>query len=91
MSLYHVTAPLAATDVLRLYAGDIVRLDGVIYTLRDAGHARLLKMLVRGERRLSQSVGCASTMQGPAPAPREKYSAPAVRPVQAAWISIHRP
>ena len=49
MSLLHLTAPLAPADAVRLHAGDIVRLSGVIFTLRDAGHARLLELLARGE------------------------------------------
>jgi fumarate hydratase subunit beta len=42
-------APLDDTAVLRLRAGDDVRLDGVVFGARDAAHARLVELLDSGE------------------------------------------
>jgi fumarate hydratase subunit beta len=43
-----LNTPLADDDVLRLRAGDRVRLSGVIYTARDAAHKRLFDLLQEG-------------------------------------------
>ena len=37
--------PLSDADVLSLKAGDRVRISGVIYTARDAAHARLAPLI----------------------------------------------
>ena len=34
-------APLSMEDIEPLRAGDVVRLSGVLYTARDAAHARM--------------------------------------------------
>ncbi len=44
-----VTPPLTDADVELLTAGDRVRITGVIYTARDAAHARLLPLIEKGE------------------------------------------
>ena len=90
MSLYHVTAPLAATDVLRLHAGDIVRLDGVIYTLRDAGHARLLEMLVRGEAPPVPIGGLCIYYAGPCPSAPGEVLGPC-GPTSSSRMDIYTP
>ena len=45
----HVQAPLDKSALKDLKSGDRVLLSGTIYTLRDAGHKRLLELLERGE------------------------------------------
>ena len=45
----HVQAPLDKSALKDLKSGDRVLLSGTIYTLRDAGHKRLLELLEQGE------------------------------------------
>ena len=45
----HVEAPLDKDTVKRLKSGDRVLLSGTIYSLRDAGHKRLIALLEQGE------------------------------------------
>lgn len=44
-----ITTPLTAEKVKDLRAGDSVLITGVIYTLRDAGHKRLVDLLDAGK------------------------------------------
>lgn len=44
-----ITTPLTAEKVKGLRAGDSVLITGVIYTLRDAGHQRLVDLLDAGK------------------------------------------
>lgn len=46
----HLTTPLRTEDLTDLYAGDKILLSGVIYTARDAAHARLSKLLETGQK-----------------------------------------
>ncbi|WP_258083645.1 FumA C-terminus/TtdB family hydratase beta subunit [Thermococcus thermotolerans] len=41
--------PLSEEDVLKLKAGDIVHLSGIIYTARDSAHRKILELAERGE------------------------------------------
>jgi fumarate hydratase subunit beta len=43
-----LTTPLSRWDVESLHAGDRVLLSGVVYTARDAAHARLIALLEQG-------------------------------------------
>ncbi len=43
-----LTTPLSRPDVESLHAGDRVLLSGVVYTARDAAHARLIALLEQG-------------------------------------------
>ncbi len=45
-----VTAPLDREVIRGLKSGDRVLLSGTVYTLRDAGHKRLIELLARGEK-----------------------------------------
>src|SRR5207237_7267210 len=45
-----VTTPLSDADAEALKAGDRVRINGVIYTARDAAHGRLFPLLEKGEK-----------------------------------------
>lgn len=46
----YIKAPLTAETVKSLHAGDVVRINGYIYTARDAAHKRLTEALARGEK-----------------------------------------
>ena len=45
----YITTPLTDADVESLKAGDRVRITGVLYTARDAAHARLLPLIETGQ------------------------------------------
>lgn len=45
-----ITTPFSREDAARLKAGDTVLISGVIYTARDAAHARLVELLDKGEK-----------------------------------------
>lgn len=62
--------PLAPDIVRSLAAGEAVRIFGVLYTARDAAHARLVEMPVAGWP--FQPAGAAIYYAGPAPAPPGK-------------------
>lgn len=45
-----LTIPFSADDVTRLRAGDMVLLNGTMYTARDQAHKRIVDSLQRGKR-----------------------------------------
>ncbi len=63
-----VTTPLSDEDVEALRAGDRVRISGVIYTARDAAHARLAALIARGEPLPFDVRGQIIYYTGPSPA-----------------------
>ena len=46
-----VRPPLSDDDVESLKAGDRVRITGVLYTARDAAHARLMPLMGEGAKK----------------------------------------
>ena len=64
---YRMQAPLNEADCGVLRAGDVVYLSGVIYTARDAAHARFERMLKAGEA-LPVPKGACIYYCGPCPA-----------------------
>lgn len=48
MSIY-VKTPLTDVAINELKAGDVVSLNGIIYTARDAAHKRMIEMLKEGK------------------------------------------
>jgi fumarate hydratase subunit beta len=64
----YITTPLTDADVLSLKAGDRVRITGVLYTARDAAHARLLPLMEKGERLPIDVKGAIIYYTGPTPA-----------------------
>ena len=64
---YHMQAPLCSADLNVLRADDVVYLSGVIYTARDAAHARFDRMLKAGET-LPVPKGACIYYCGPCPA-----------------------
>lgn len=63
-----LTTPLTADDVEALHAGDLVHLNGVVYTGRDAAHKRLVEALDRGEALPVDVEGQVIYFVGPTPA-----------------------
>jgi fumarate hydratase subunit beta len=63
-----VTTPLTDADVQALKAGDRVRITGVIYTARDAAHARLFPLIEKGEKLPIDIKGAIIYYTGPSPA-----------------------
>lgn len=61
--------PLTADDVASLRTGDLVRLQGVLYTARDAAHARMAAAIAAGEELPIDVRGQIIYFTGPAPAP----------------------
>lgn len=64
-----LTAPLSDAAVEQLTAGDQVLISGVVYTARDAAHARLVALLEKGEELPFELAGQIIYFVGPTPAP----------------------
>lgn len=64
---YHLTTPLTREALAPLRAGDTVLLTGVVYTARDAAHARMNEALDRGEPLPFDLRGAAIYYVGPTP------------------------
>ena len=65
---YKITAPLKEEEIAKLKAGDTVKITGVIYTARDAAHARLVKLLEEGKELPIDVRGQVIYYVGPTPA-----------------------
>ncbi|MBI1987884.1 MAG: Fe-S-containing hydro-lyase [Nitrospinae bacterium] len=63
-----LTTPLSEEDVSRLRIGDRVLLNGILYTARDAAHARLVALMDRGEELPIDLQGQVIYFAGPSPA-----------------------
>ena len=66
--LKEVIPPLDDADVKALTAGDRVRITGVLYTARDAAHARLLPLIESGQPLPIDVRGQIIYYTGPSPA-----------------------
>ena len=64
---YVLKTPLSKQDLAPLKAGDTVLLSGVVYTARDAAHARMMKLLDKGEPLPFPIEGTAIYYVGPTP------------------------
>ena len=64
----NLTVPFSAQDVEPLKAGDVVRLSGVLFTARDAAHARMAEAIENGEPLPFDPEGQVVYFTGPAPA-----------------------
>jgi len=67
MATYHLTTPLSEEDTRKLKAGDVVYLNGVIYTARDAAHKRLVDLIEKGEELPFDLEGSVIYFVGPTP------------------------
>ncbi|MGI6552725.1 MAG: Fe-S-containing hydro-lyase [Bacillota bacterium] len=68
MTRKQITSPLHEEDIVNLRAGDQVYLSGIIYTARDAAHARLIGLLQKGEKLPINLTGQIIYYVGPSPA-----------------------
>ena len=64
---YVLKTPLQKSDLAPLKAGDTVLLSGVVYTARDAAHARMMELLDKGEPLPFPIEGAAVYYVGPTP------------------------
>ena len=64
----HLETPLSKEDVEALETGDIVRLYGVVYTARDAAHARKADAIEKGDLLPFDPEGQVVYFTGPTPA-----------------------
>jgi fumarate hydratase subunit beta len=69
MPTHTLTTPLTDADIETLRAGDVVLLNGTIYSGRDAAHKRLMDLLDRGEPLPFDLKGASIYYVGPSPAP----------------------
>ena len=67
MAEYTLTTPLKNEDVEQLKAGDIVYLNGVLYTARDAAHKRLVDLINYGKELPFDLEGAVIYYVGPTP------------------------
>lgn len=67
--VYNLTLPLEnPDDIKKLHAGDVVYLNGVIYTARDAAHKRFVELIDKGEELPIDVKNGAIYYVGPTPA-----------------------
>lgn len=65
----HCTSPIDKKQIARFKAGETVLLSGVIYTARDAAHARMMKAMENGEPLPIDIEGQTIFYAGPTPTP----------------------
>jgi fumarate hydratase subunit beta len=83
-------APLSMEDIEPLRSGDVVRLSGILYTARDAAHARMRETMEAGEPLPFQVEGQVVYFTGPAPARPGRALGPA-GPTTASRMDPHSP
>jgi len=69
MPTYSLNTPLTDADIEKLRAGDVVLLNGIIYSGRDAAHKRLVDLLDQGKELPFDLKGASIYYVGPSPAP----------------------
>ena len=72
MAEYSMKTPLKPEDVDKLRAGDTVKLNGFIYTARDAAHKRLVELIKEGKPLPLPLEGEIIYYVGPSPTPPGK-------------------
>jgi fumarate hydratase subunit beta len=72
MAEYSMMTPLKPEDVDKLRAGDTVKLNGFIYTARDAAHKRLVELIKEGKELPLPLEGQIIYYVGPSPTPPGK-------------------
>ncbi|MDR2504164.1 MAG: FumA C-terminus/TtdB family hydratase beta subunit [Deltaproteobacteria bacterium] len=68
MPTYEMSAPLSDADARKLRSGDVVFLNGIIYTARDAAHKKLNDLLDEGKELPIDLKGAVIYYVGPSPA-----------------------
>lgn len=66
--MIRLTVPLEDSEIENLHAGDSVLLSGVVYTARDAAHARLVELIEQGKPLPIDLAGQVIYYVGPTPA-----------------------
>jgi fumarate hydratase subunit beta len=69
MPTYTLNTPLTDADTEKLRAGDVVLLNGIIYSGRDAAHKKLMELLDAGKPLPFELKGASIYYVGPSPAP----------------------
>lgn len=69
MPTYTMNTPLTDADIEKLRAGDVVLLNGIIYSGRDAAHKKLMELLDAGKDLPFDLKGASIYYVGPSPAP----------------------
>lgn len=85
-----LTAPVDEPTIRSLRAGDRVLLSGVIYTARDAAHARMVAAIEKGEKLPFDPEGQIIYFVGPTPA-REGFVIGAAGPTTAYRMDAYSP
>jgi fumarate hydratase subunit beta len=67
--LNKVTTPLTPEVIEQLHAGDAILLSGIVYTARDAAHARLFELIKLGKPLPIDLAGQVIYYVGPTPTP----------------------
>ncbi len=68
MNAKNVTLPLSGQEIEELKAGDVVLLNGTVFTARDAAHKRLCALIEKGEKLPFPLAGTCIYYAGPCPA-----------------------
>jgi fumarate hydratase subunit beta len=84
------TSPIDPETVPKLRAGDAVLLSGVVYTARDAAHARMIKALQNGEPLPVELRGQTVFYAGPTPTPPGRVSG-AIGPTTSVRMDVFTP
>lgn len=87
---YVLKTPLSKQDLAPLKAGDTVLLSGVVYTARDAAHARMMELLDKGEPLPFPIEGAAIYYVGPTPERPGCASARQAPRPRAVWTPTRR-
>jgi len=85
-----VRAPLTDRDVESLNTGDRVRISGVVYTARDAAHARLVELIQAGRPLPIDIEGQIIYYTGPSPA-RPGAVVGSIGPTTGGRMDPHKP
>jgi fumarate hydratase subunit beta len=72
MAEYTLNTPLKEEDIIKLKAGDKVKLNGIIYTARDLAHGRLVKLIEENKELPFELDGQVIYYVGPSPAKEGK-------------------
>ena len=66
--MIELKSPVSPEEIMKLKAGDAVKITGVIYTGRDAAHKRLCDLIAKGEELPIDVNGASIYYVGPTPA-----------------------
>ena len=85
-----ITTPLSDDVIERLVTGDAVSLSGVIYTARDAAHAKIMEMISNGENVPFKFEGAVVYYAGPSPA-RAGFPIGSAGPTTSGRMDVYSP